>query len=136
MRALRAAPLWTLFLSLIWLAGVASSAPKGGKWVYLGSSHVDGRADHDKIKVGNGEGSFQALRLRVEGTAVKFDHIIVRYENGQEQQVAANFVVHGNSDSPRIDLAGSYRNIKYVELWYERGNWGGQNPKVSLYGIR
>lgn len=136
MRVLRGVPVWIAVLALICLTSVAASAQKGGKWVYLGSSHVDGRADHDKIKVGNGEGSFQALRLRVEGTPVKFDHVVVRYSNGQQQQVAANFVVRGNSDSPRIDLAGSYRNIQWVELWYEKGNWGGQNPKVSLYGVR
>jgi hypothetical protein len=132
---LRAAPRWIFPLFIMFLGyAVANSAERG--WVYLGSSHVDGRADHDKIKVGNGEGSFRAIRLKVQGVPVKFDHVIVHYENGQDQQVAANFVVHGGSSSPPIDLAGNYRNIKSVELWYERGNWGNQNPKVSLYGLR
>ncbi len=130
----RAAHRWIFLLSFVFLGYVATSA--GKSWVYLGSSHVDGHADHDKIKVGNGEGSFRALRLKVQGTSVKFDHVIVHYENGQEQQLAANFVVHGNSSSPPIDLPGNYRTIKSVELYYERGNWGGQNPKVSLYGLR
>ncbi|MGH9748162.1 MAG: hypothetical protein ACRD59_18855 [Candidatus Acidiferrales bacterium] len=136
MKLLRAAPRWVFLLALV-LAGfaVAHSAPRGGHWVYLGSSHVDGRADHDRINVSGGDGPFRALRFKVSGVSVQFDHVIVRYGNGQEQQLAANFVVPGNSSSPPIDLPGNYRNIQTVEMWYQRGNWG-KNPKVSVYGLR
>lgn len=125
-----------LLVLMVFVAGTSLVAAQRGGWVRLGSSHVDGNVDHDKIKVGSGEGSFRALRLDVRGSAVKFDHIIVRYENGQQQQVRAQFVVANGSSSPAMDLPGNYRNIKNVELWYERGEWGSSKPEVTLYGRR
>jgi len=136
MQLLRTASRSILLLLLLFVSySAAHTALGGGKWVYLGSSHVDGQADHDRIKVGGGEGPFRALRLKVSGVSVKFDHVIVRYGNGKEQQLAANFVVAHDTSSPPIDLPGDYRNIEWVEMWYERGNWG-KNPKVSVYGLR
>jgi hypothetical protein len=116
---------------LILGVSVAYSLP-AGNWVQLGTSHVDGHNDHDKIKVGNHQGSFHALRLRAQGSAVKFDHIVVHYDNGQSQSVPARFTLH-NSSSPAMDLPGAQRNIDSVELWYERGNWG-DKPEITLMG--
>jgi hypothetical protein len=122
---------------LVFGAIVASSAPivRGGGWVPLGTAHEDGHADHDKIKVGGSHGSFTALRLRVIGSPVKFDHLVVHLENGQSEPVNARFVVRGNSSSPAIPLAGARREIDSVELWYERGNWS-DKPEVALLGRR
>ena len=46
-------------------------------WVYLGEAHVDGQADHDKIKVGRSEGRFRALQLKVDFNAIEFRHVVV-----------------------------------------------------------
>jgi hypothetical protein len=136
MNLLRTARGRIFLLSFLLLACAFASSAQKHHWEYLGSSHVDGRADHDKISVGGGEGPFRAIRFKVSGVSVKFDHVIVRYGNGKEQELAANFVVESNSSSPAIDLPGTFRNIETVEMWYERGNWGHHNPKVSVYGLR
>jgi hypothetical protein len=136
MHLLRTARGRIFLLSFLLLACAFSSAAQRGHWVYLGSSHVDGRADHDRITVNGGDGPFRAIRFKVSGVSVKFDHVIVRFGNGQQQQLAANFVVAGNTSSPAIDLPGTFRNIVTIDMWYERGNWGKHNPKVSVYGLK
>ena len=119
----------TLLLS----ATAIGSAQGRGGWVPLGTAHVDGNADHDRIKVGRHEGTFRRLRLRVIGSAVKFDHIVVHFENGQSEHIGTNFVVRNNSSSPVIDVPGDRRAIESVELWYERGRWSSR-PEVVLLG--
>ena len=110
------------------------SAQVRGGWILLGESHVDGHNDHDKINVNN-HGPFVALRLHVNGAAVKFDHLIVHFENGQSEQVRASFVVANNSSSTPIPLPGGARNVDSVELWYERASWSNK-PVVTLFGRR
>jgi hypothetical protein len=124
------------FVAALLVFGVACAASaqlhRPGGWIRLGDSHVDGHNDHDKIKPNN-HGPFVALRLHVTGSAVKFDHIIVHFNNGQNEQIRAEFVVANNSSSPDILIPGARRNIDSVEMWYERGNWGSK-PQVALFG--
>jgi hypothetical protein len=110
------------------------SAQVRGGWIPLGESHVDGQHDHDKIEVNN-HGPFVVLRLHVNGAAVRFDHLIVHFGDGQSEQVPATFVVANNSSSPPIPLSGGARNVNSVELWYERGSWANK-PVVTLFGRR
>jgi len=44
-------------------------------WQYLGEANVDGQADHDKIKVGESQGTFRAIRLKVDVAPVQFDRV-------------------------------------------------------------
>ena len=70
-----------LILALIVAIGISAMAhagPQAGGWMVLGQSHVDGKSDHDKIKCGD-TGTFRAIQLRVSGSAVQFDKVIVRY---------------------------------------------------------
>jgi hypothetical protein len=136
MNLLRTARGRIFLLSFLLLTCAFASSAQKRNWVYLGSAHVDGGADHDTIRVNGGDGPFRAIRFKVSGVSVKFDHVVVRFGNGQQQQLAANFVVAGNTSSPAIDLPGTFRNIETVDMWYERGNWGHHNPKVSVYGLR
>jgi hypothetical protein len=112
----------------------AVSAQVRDAWIPLGESHVDGHNDHDKINVNN-HGPFVALRLHVNGAAVRFDHLIVHLDNGQSEQVRASFVVANNASSPPIPLPGGARNVESVELWYERASWSNK-PVVTLFGRR
>jgi hypothetical protein len=128
-----------LVLALVALVlGVAVPAqlhrPVAGSWIELGDSHVDGHSDHDKIKV-HDRGPFRALRLRVRGSAVEFDHLLVHFENGEMQNLRASFVVKDGSSSPSINLTGNQRNVESVELWYRRGSWS-DKPQVLLFGRR
>lgn len=105
-------------------------------WVYLGEAHVDGQADHDKIKVGRSEGRFRALQLRVDFVAIEFRHVVVHYSNGTSEEVQVRQRIRAGGSTRDIDLAGRDRAVESVEIWYERGNYGRrQRPRVRLFGF-
>jgi hypothetical protein len=103
----------------------------GGIWQYLGNAHVDGNADHDKISV-HGKDTYHALQLRVVGSPVEFDHVVVTYGNHASHTVPTRFRVASGGSSGVIPLAGE-RDLAWVEIWYRKANWGNR-PEVRLYG--
>ncbi|MFY9610760.1 MAG: hypothetical protein WAU45_19380 [Blastocatellia bacterium] len=107
---------------------------RGGRWEYLGQAHVDGRADHDRISV-NSNRSFRSILLEVQGGAVEFNRVVVHFENGGDHEMEVRDRVPSGGRTRAIDLPGDRRNIRSVELWYERGNWR-RRPTVKLYGRR
>jgi hypothetical protein len=104
-------------------------------WVYLGEAHVDGAADHDKIKVGKSEGRFRSIQLRVDYAAIEFNHVVVHYENGTSEEVQVRQRINAGGSTRDIDLAGRDRAIESVELWYERATYRRQRPRVRLFGF-
>lgn len=119
---------------LLMLSFSQSSLARG--WVYLGEAHVDGQADHDKIKVGRSEGRFRALQLKVDFVAIEFRHVVVHYSNGTSEEVQVRQRIRAGGSTRDIDLAGRDRAIDSVEIWYERGNYGRrQRPRVRLFGF-
>jgi len=110
-------------------------AQRGG-WTYLGEANVDGQADHDNIRVGGGEGRFRAIQLRVENAAVRFDHVVVHYGNGQSEPINVRSRINAGGQTRAIDLPGDRRVVESVEIWYERASYSRAKPKVRLFGIR
>ena len=60
----------------LWLLGLIAALAFGaslyaqdrddeGRWAFLGSRHVDGHHDHDVVHVGQHDGKFRAVQLRV-----------------------------------------------------------------------
>lgn len=125
------------------LAGVAAllliltvpAAQGQGRWVRLGSAHVDGGRDHDNIEVGFRDGRFRAIQLRVRGGGVEFDRVVVHYEDGEPEVVTARERVRDGGATHVMDLRGNRRAIRSVELWYSKGNWH-RRPEVRLFGLR
>ena len=105
-----------------------------GRWEYLGQAHVDGREDHDKIRVENG-GSFRAIQLGIRDGAIEFHKIIVHFENGADHQVEVRDRIAANEKTRTIDLPGDRRRIRSVEFWYGKTNWR-RRPTVNLWGLR
>jgi len=118
---------------LLVLSFSESSFARG--WTYLGEAHVDGAADHDKIKVGKSEGRFRALQLRVDFNAIEFRHVVVHYSNGTSEEVQVRQRINAGGSTRDIDLAGRDRSIDSVEIWYERANYRRQRPRVRLFGF-
>ncbi len=128
--------IWVMALLIaIGIGGVAYAGPAAGGWMLLGTAHVDGKADHDKIKCGD-TGTFRAIQLRVSGGAVHFDRVSVRYQNGQSEDVSLKNEIPAGGKTRQIDLPGARRSIERVDMWYEKGAWGNGRPTVSLFGIR
>jgi hypothetical protein len=127
---MKKAPIILTLLFAFSLPGATSAK----SWAYLGEAHVDGNADHDKIKVGHKEGLFRALQLRVDRGAIAFRHVVVHYSNGTNEQVQVRQRINGGGATRVIDLRGNERSIENVEIWYERANYGSNRPRVRLYG--
>ena len=124
-------------LFLIFSFGVVSNAQRdrdrGGRWEYLGQAHVDGRVDHDNIRVNRG--GFREILFEVQGGAIQFNRVVVHFENGEDHRVDVRDRIRSGGRTRAIDLPGDRRNIKSVELWYEKGNWRSR-PTLKLYGRR
>ncbi len=125
----------SLILAVIVMIGIASSltVPQRGGWQFLGSAREDGNVDHDKIKC-HGKDTFRAIQLRVSGSAVEFDHVVIVYGNHENQNLSLRNKIPAGGESRSIDLPGARRDIAYVELWYQKAHWGAQ-PEVKLYGM-
>ena len=105
-----------------------------GGWQHLGNAHVDGRADHDKIEVGGG--TFSALELGVTDGAIGFERIVVHFRNGGDEVLPVGQVVRSGSRTRTIPLRGGAREIRNVEIWYQKGAHNEGKPRVDLFGRR
>lgn len=106
-----------------------------GRWERLGDSRVDGRRDHDNIRV-NARGRFRAIRFFVQGGDIEIQRVVVHFENGADTEVEVRDRIRSGRTTRAIDLPGDERRIRSVEVWYGRGNWGRSRPQLVLYGRR
>lgn len=125
-------------LGLLAVLAVAGSvaAQEDRDWAYLGESHVDKTADHDRIRIHRGPESFRAIRLQVKDGTIEIDRIRVHFRNDYQ---AADRLMHvriaSGSASRAIDLPGGRRIVDSVEIWYRKDR-SGERPTVLLYGLR
>ncbi len=103
-------------------------------WQYLGQSNVDGTRDRDNIQVNSRE-TFRAIQLRVQGSEIEFQRVVVHFENGADTDVEIRDRIRAGGQTRAIDLPGDTRRIASVEVWYSRGNWGRRRPSLRLYGL-
>ena len=122
-----------ILLSIVLLLSLTTATSAKG-WVFLGEAHVDGAADHDKIKIGRSEGRFRALQIKVDRAAIAFRHVVVHYSNGTSEEVQVRQRIRAGGATRDIDLRGGERAIESVEFWYERANYRSREPRVRLYG--
>ncbi|HKX26279.1 MAG TPA: hypothetical protein VJ302_01175 [Blastocatellia bacterium] len=105
-----------------------------GPWVFLGQTQVNGR-DRDRITVGRAEGRFNSIQLRVQGSPVEFQRVIVNYANGTNEEIDFRDRIAAGGQTRAIDLRGENRVISSIDFLYTSGNWRPRfQPKVSVYG--
>jgi Protein of unknown function (DUF2541) len=114
-----------------------SRAPQiQGRWVYLGQSNVNGRADRDRVYIGQGRGRFQRIQIKVDRGPIEFQRVVVHYANGRSEDLTIRQRIPAGGQTRAIDLRGDDRAIDSVEFFYSRGRWGyGREPRVRVYGI-
>lgn len=105
-------------------------------WTFLGEANVDGDADHDRIVVGNSEGTFRAIQFFVERAPIEFHRVVVQYGNGTKEEIEVRNRISAGGKTRVIDLAGKDRFIKTVEFWYGKAKDNSAKPKLKLYGGR
>ena len=125
---------------LLLLVGISFTADaqnyrRGDRWEYLGQSNVDGRRDHDVIRV-NARGAFRSIQLQVQGAEIEFQRVVVHFENGADTEVAVRDRIQAGGKTRAIDLPGDQRRIRSVEIWYGKDNWGRRRPTLRVYGQR
>ena len=121
-----------LFLGVSFGTGLLA---RGQFWDFLGYTEVDGHQDHGRIQIARRDRFFRLIQVRVTGEAIFFDRLLVRFANGtSEEFIVSGRIAPGGHDFV-IELPGELRALESVELWYFKEAWG-QNPRVSLYGIR
>ncbi len=126
-----------LLISFLVIAGVAMAATVQAKGhVLLGERHVSDRTEYDTISVGNGQGTFTGLRVKVKGAPVEFKRIVIHFENGSEQVLEKNRLVRKGNKSRVVDLNGGARLIEKVVFRYEARSRGWKGAEIKLIGIR
>jgi hypothetical protein len=115
--------------------GQAAFAKETKRWVYLGQTTVNGQSDHDRIGIGRNEGRFQSIQLRVTGSPVEFQRVVVHFANGTREVVELRNRIPAGGQTRAIDLRGNNRAISNVEFHFSKANWRKSAlPRVSLYG--
>jgi hypothetical protein len=121
-------------LALLFGLSLAANAQRG-YWQHLGQSHVDGKEDHDKIKVDR-RGTFTAIQLGIKGGDIEFERVVVHFDNDEEKEIRVQERIRAGGKTRVIDLPGNRRDINSVEVWYRRGNWSSKKPTLNLWGRR
>jgi len=93
-------------------------SPPREDWEELGCQKVGFGADRDVIKVGRGEGRFNAIRLRVERSDVVIISLRVVYEHGAPDDFDVKNHIRAGEETRPLDLRGERRAIQQVELVY------------------
>ena len=108
--------------------------PLGRDWQLLGEGTVDSARDRDVIRVGRQEGRFSALILRVRGGDVNLRELRVIYDDGEGDLYRVRAELPADSETEAIDLRGSERAIRQVELVYDTSRRGRGRAKVEVWG--
>lgn len=102
-------------------------------WEPLGSRRVSFAVDHDVIEVGAREGTFNAIRIEVEGGALDMYNIVLTFGNGDTWSPNTRVVFRPGSWSRLIDVPGAARFIRKIEFWYRSRLRRGQ-ATVRVFG--
>lgn len=125
-----AAPI--LILALL----VAAFPAAAEKWVFLGQRHVTDRVERDSIEVTASEGTFDAIRIGVKRSAVRFVRVTVVYGVGTSDDLELRDVIPAGGQSRPLDLRGGNRVIKRIEFIYEAKSLGRRGAIVEVSGRR
>jgi hypothetical protein len=128
----------TIPLTLVVLAtfalGTAHAWERKG-WVKLGQQTVNGRVDHDTIRVGKYDGKFSKLTISVEKSELELLSFVVTFANGEKWEPDVRFYFRENSRSRVIDLPGDERRIQKIDITYKNVPGGGR-ATLEVWGLK
>ena len=88
-------------------------------WELLGKETVGPAVARNVLAIGDFEGRFDAVRLRVLRTDVAFHDIRIVYADGQSDTLAVRKLLRAGDASPPLHLTGESRHIREIELVHE-----------------
>ncbi len=104
------------------------------RWETLGLRKVNKTYDRDEIVVTGVEGSFNALKFKVQYRAITMYDMKVHYRNGSVEDIKLRLHVPAGGESRVIDLRGGNRVIKKVVFRYETTADRGKRAELRLFG--
>jgi hypothetical protein len=102
-------------------------------WTLLGKQSVDGRTDKDVINVSAYTGKLDELSIVVEDSDLDLKDFTVVFDNGERWSPKLAHTFKEGARSRAIDLPGSNRIIKKIELLYSNKRGGGK-ASLAVYG--
>jgi hypothetical protein len=109
--------------------------PLGRDWEQLGSLDVGRRPDREILSVGRREGRFDGIILRVRGNDVAFRRVVVRYANGETEELDVDRVIRAGEQSDLIQLRGrTGRFIDRIEFIYRAAGAGRREANLEVWG--
>jgi len=126
----------TITLSFAVLAAFAlgtAFAWESKGWVKLGEQTVNGKIDHDTIRVGKYEGKFSKLTLVVEKSELELLSFNVTFGNGEKWAPEVKHYFKEGDRTRVIDLPGDDRVIQKIDVTYKNLPHGG-NAKLEVWG--
>jgi hypothetical protein len=102
------------------------------QWELLGSRRVSFAVERDVILVGPREGTFDAIRIEVDGGNLEMYNIRLTFGNGDTWSPDTRVMFREGSWSRLIDLPGA-RVIRKIEFWYRSRLRRGQ-ATVRVFG--
>ncbi len=113
---------------------VSSAGTWNPGWDHLGTRKVNKTYDRDEIVVTRIEGTFNALKFKVQNRAITLYDMKVHYGNGTVEDIKARVHIPAGGESKVIDLRGGNRVIKKVVFRYETKRVRGRRATVLLFG--
>ena len=105
-------------------------------WVLLGTRTVALGADRDEIWVGEGMGTFKAIKLHVVDRGVEFDRLLVAFRNGRTVEAGIRAFIPAGGYTRDIDLPGRERFISRVVMYYTTRPGTLDRAVVEVWGLR
>jgi hypothetical protein len=115
------------------VAAVLTAVALLQSWDLLGSRRVSFAVDRDVIEVGAREGTFNAIRIEVEGGALEMYNVVLTFGNGDTWSPNTRVAFRPGSWSRLIDVPGPARFIRKIEFWYRSRVRRGQ-ATVRVFG--
>ena len=103
-------------------------------WLALGERAVTSDVDRDTIAVAGSHGTFRAIKMSVRGSALRFNRVVLRFENGAQRELQLDVRVPAGGETRIIHLKGEERELRSVEFWYEAASVGRKGAVVQLLG--
>jgi hypothetical protein len=134
-------PLLILFFLLLSAEIFAQGTPQNkssgnktiGRWQLVGEKQVDRVKEWDDFYP-KGNGIYSAFKLKILNSRVKFDKMVIVYDNGRRQEVSLRSEIPQNGESRVVDVEGERRKIRKISFKYSTAGIFNDKAKVQVWG--
>ncbi len=89
-------------------------------WQIIGTTQLKFTTDHDGIVVKAPNNSFQSIKLKVTGTALRLIKLVITFDSGAPDNIELINDIPNGGESDAINLSGiEDRKIKKIDFWYD-----------------